>query len=98
MKPLMKTLRRVEAENIVERLVFFNQNRTATAKSLMISDRGLRYKLKRIENDYPDLLEDIRINKPVINREILDEPELYWKMPTTEERIKYLNNPTFREC
>jgi hypothetical protein len=98
MKPIMKTLRRVEAENIIERLVFFNQNRTKTAKSLMISDRGLRYKLKRIENEYPDLLEMIRINKPVINREIPEAIDLSWKMPTSEERIEYLDNPTYREC
>jgi predicted phage-related endonuclease len=92
----MNTLRRIEAENVIDRLNHFKQNKTKTADSLKISYRGLNYKLKRIENEYPDLFEKVKKYEQVIK--IIPESELSWKMPTCEERIEYLDNPTYREC
>lgn len=92
----MNALRRIEAENVIDRLNHFNQKKTATANSLKISYRGLNYKLKRIQNEYPDLFERVRINNPVMNKKV--EVSLEWKgMPTEQERIQYLDNPTYRE-
>jgi len=56
-----KTLRILEAEEIVKRLAEHNGNKTKTAESLGISIRGLRVKIRKIELLYPELFEAARM-------------------------------------
>lgn len=85
----MKTLKEIETEVILFRLIELGFNYTKTAKSLGISYRGFSYKIKRIKKLYPERFVMIYERNEIVQK--TKEENIWRGMPTNEERLKYLD-------
>lgn len=84
-------MKEIELEVILHRLKYFNVNYTKTAKSLGVSSRGLRVKIKTIREEMPDRYAAL-FEKTNVEQYQESEDFIWRGMATNEERLRYLDN------